>query len=292
MKNIIKIIPILLLVFVVGCDQSDSRFRDDPTSGWVEFFTAATTTGQTASSVTIPVEINVPVYENGLNITYTITAVEGDFTQFVSSSGGTLFVDPTVINRSASITIPLMNMDLGRNFVTSFDVTITDVNVNTVGIGVDDSSVTAHRVTIPCSNPDVLPADYFVGDYMIADVAATIGPGNGTSNMAPGTVTLTVDPNNPNVRLFSSPMVPAFTGGTPFSASLSFSEDDYVTLGGYIGLGISCNGADEYGFTGAAAADSGPWDVCNDQTITIQYTEDPNGSCGGPFPSSFSLTRL
>ena len=74
-------------------------------------------------------------------------------------------------------------------------------------------------------------------------------------------------------------------------ASINFSEDDYVTLGGFVGSGIGCS-APEYGYGAAAAADSGPWDICNDQSITIEYVEDPNVSCGGPYPASFSLIKL
>lgn len=192
-----------------------------------------------------------------------------------------------------SIDLDLANMELGRGFVTSFDVTLTAVDASSVSVGVTGStSTTTHRVTIPCSNPDVLPATYFVGDYAIADVVAQIGPGNGTENFGAGTVTLTVDPFNPNVRLFESTILPAFTGGAAFAVSIEFSEDDYVTLGGFVGAGISCNGVDEYGFTSAAAADSVPWDICNDINVTIQYAEDPNSACGGPYASSFSLIKL
>ncbi|MEM5566030.1 hypothetical protein WNY78_12985 [Psychroserpens sp. AS72] len=300
MKKILKTISILLLVITFSCgDDDNGRFSSDPSSGWIEFFTSSTTTGQTVSSVTIPVSVRVPEYLNGLNITYTIEAVEGDYTQFVSSNGGTLFADPALVGgediyaRALNVDLELMNMEVGRDFVTSFDVILTAVDASNVTIGVPGSShITSHRVTIPCSNPDVLPADYFVGDYAISDVAASIGPGNGTENFGAGTVTLTVDPFNPNVRLFEATILPAFTGGAPFPTSIEFSVDDYVTLGGYVGAGISCNGVDEYGFTSAAAADSVPWDVCNDLSITINYVEDPNIACGGPYASSFSLTKL
>jgi|GEM_PF-3508656 len=296
MKNIFKNIFVLTLGLLVlqGCDSgTDSRFQVDPTSGWVEFRTAATTTGQTSPLVSIPVDINVPVYPNGFSVNYEMTAVEGDFTNYVNQTSGSLFVDPelTEPTRIAALDIPLVNMEAGRDFVTSFDITITSTSSG-VGVGVDDTSITTHRVTIPCSNPDVLPSDYFVGDYEIADVDATIGPGNGTENIGSGVVTLTVDPNNPNRRLFEASILPAFTGGALVPFSLEFDVDnDVVSLGGFSGSGLSCSGP-EYGFTGAAADASGPWDVCNDQSITIQYVEDPLVGCGGPYAASFSLTKV
>lgn len=296
MKNIFKNIFLLILGVIVlqGCDSGqESRWAVTPTSGWVEFRSASTTTGQTSPLVTVPIDIKVPVYPNGFNISYEMTAVEGDFTQYVSQTSGTLFVDPVLTEptRIADLDIPLVNMEAGRNFVTSFDITITSTSSG-IGVGVDDTSITTHRVTIPCSNPDVLPSDYFVGDYEIADVTATIGPGNGTQNIGSGVVTLSVDPNNPNRRLFQAQVLPAFTGGALYDFSIEFDVDnDVVSLGGFTGSGISCSGP-EYGYTGAAADASGPWDVCNDESITIQYVEDPLVGCGGPYAASFSLTKV
>lgn len=293
MKNILKNIFVLTLgLFVLqGCDSGDDpRFNNDPTTGWIEFRSAATTTGQTQAVLPIQLDIQVPQYPNGLNLDYEITAVEGDFTQFLSSSSGTLFIDPAITTRAVPLELELNNMDVGRDFVTIFDVTITDIS-NGIGVGVDESSITTHRVTIPCSNPDVLPDTYYVGDYDIADVTAVIGPGNGTQNIGSGTVTLTVDPLNPNRRLFQAQVLPAFTGGALFDFSIEFSTNDVVTLGGFTGSGISCSGP-EYGYTGAAEADSVPWDICNDQSIIIQYVEDPLVGCGGPYSASFSLTKV
>lgn len=286
----ISFVLVLGLIILQGCDTgSDSRFNNDPTSGWVEFVAATTTTGQTSSSVSIPLSINVPIYENGLNVSYTIAAGEGDFTQFVASSSGTAFIDPVIETRVVSIEIPLMNMDAGRDFITSFDVTITSVD-NGVRVGVDESSITTHTVTIPCSNPEMVGADFFVGDYSIVDVEATIGPGNGTENFAAGTVTLAVDPTNANRRVFSVGALPAFNGEIE-TVTIEFTTDNVVILGD-VDPSLSCGGGIPYTFTGASVADSSPWDICNDSAITVVYTEDPFGSCGGPYVSSFTLTAL
>lgn len=296
MKNIFRNIFILTVgLFVLqACDTGrDSRFANDPSTGWIEFNSSATTTGQTADLVSVRLAINVPVYRNGLTVSYSLEAGEGDFTQYVTSTTGSVFIDPEQDFRLAFVEIPLVNMEAGRNFVTTFDIVITSVEGGgAVTVGVDENSITRHTVTIPCSNPDILPSDFFVGDYAIADVTATIGPGNGTENIGAGVVTLSVDPGNPNRRLFQATVLPAFLGATLFDFSLEFDVDsDVVTLGGFTGSGISCSGP-EYGFTGAATADSGAWDVCNDQAITINYTEDPLVGCGGPYAAQFSLTKL
>ena len=35
MKNLLKSLSVLLLVVTFSCDKSDSRFTDNPESGWV-----------------------------------------------------------------------------------------------------------------------------------------------------------------------------------------------------------------------------------------------------------------
>lgn len=288
MKNIIKIASILLLAITFNCSTSDGRFKDEPTSGWLEFRTAATTTGQTATSVTLPLTVNVPVYQNGLNVSYNLVAVEGDFTQFVTSSSGTVYASPDDTTRALSIVIDLINTEAGRNFVTSFDVVLTGVDVSSVGIGVDEDSIIKHRITIPCSNPEVIPADYFVGSYNIQDVVGAIGPGNGTSNFQGGTVNLTVDPANPNRRNFSVRILPAFIA-TPYNVSIDFTTDNVIALN-TVTTTIGCS-APRYAY-GTAGANNTAWDVCNDQSVVVNYIEDINSSCGGPYPASFRLTKL
>ncbi|MEM6720491.1 MAG: hypothetical protein AAF611_14285 [Bacteroidota bacterium] len=272
-------------------DVDNSKFQSNPETGWIEFRSAATTTGQVSPSHQIPVSIEVPVYPEGFNISYSFEAVEGDFTQFVAdTTPAPLFVDPQEETRSPNINIPLVNMEIARDFVTSFDVIITAVDKNGITLGDNAESILRHTVTIPCSNPDVLPGDYYVGDYTIADVEATIGPGNGTENFAGGTVTLSVDPFNPNRRIFTVGALPAFNGQLE-QVTLDFTDSDVVVIA-EVNPGLSCDGGvTAYIFEGASIADSTPWDICNDESITILYTEDPLGSCGGPYPSSFSLTK-
>lgn len=288
MKRFFKIFSLSFMVILFGCDNNDGRFGDNPNLGWVEFSSAASTTVQAPVSISIPLSINVPVYQDGLNISYTITAVEGDYTQFINSSGGVAFADPSDVTRSVSIELPVVNGDLGRDFITIFDVTLTAVDVDGVNIGVDNESILTHRVTLPCINPLIVNDTFFVGDYLIEDVVATIGPGNGTENFQSGIVTLTVDPMNPNVRIFSTAVLPAFLPN-PQDISIDFTSDNVVRLG-IVNSGIGCSPT-EYSY-GPDDANATPWDICNDQSIIINYIEDINSSCGGPYDASFSLTKL
>jgi hypothetical protein len=289
MKNIKNITLLLLSVFILGsCEDGVNSFSEQPTVGWVEFASSQTSTGQTSTSVAVPLTINVPVYANGLNIAYNIVAVEGDFTNFVTATNGTVYADPEADTRTATLELGLINMEAGRDFVTSFDIVLSTVDEAGVQIGVDEGSIVSHRVTIPCSNPEVLPSDYFVGEYVLADLDAILGPGNGTENFASGTYTLTIDASNPNIRRFDCAILPAFNP-TLQPIALTFTLDNVVSLGNVFS-GIGCS-APEYIYGDAGAANSS-WDVCNDQFIIINYAEDVNTSCGGPFTSSFTLTKV
>lgn len=290
MRNIIKIVFVAVLAVTFNCEDKDNsdKFRSDPTTGYIQFNSAATTTGQASESVSVPLNVAVPVYTNGLTINYSLEGVEGDFTQFVSQTSGTVYADPTDYSRDVNVVIELMNMDIGRDFVTSFDIVLESADAAGVLIGLEEDSIIRHTVTIPCSNPEVIPSDYFVGDYAITDVEATIGPGNGTENFAAGTVTLTAGVGN--TRLFSAAVLPAFNSEIEM-VTIDFTTDNVVVLSGAVDPSLSCDGATPYVFTSAADGNT-PWDVCNDNTITVVYTEDPNSSCGGPFVSSFTLTKL
>ena len=288
LKKIVFVSTLSLLLISIGFTEKDSRFGgDNPETGWVEFDGTGTTVNPDFSTLAVPIEINVPIFQNGIEIGYELEAVSGDYTQFVTASGSSVFESPEDSDRLAFVELELNNLS-GLSEQVVFDVIITSTSIDNVSIGIDENSPTTYRVTIPCTNPDTLPSDYFVGEYTITDVEATIGPGNDTSNFEGGTVTISVDPLNPNARLFDSPALPAFTDA-PFSFSLLFSTNNTVTLENFVGLGISCDGDTEYGFGPTGSATS--WDICNDVSTTITYEEDPDGSCGGPFVSSFSLVK-
>lgn len=294
MKNIFKIVysTIIITLVMASCttDDGSSRFQHNPEQGWVEFQSAATTTGQAVNNVQVPVSIEVPIYKNGFTISYSFESVEGDYTQFVNTTSGTVFVDPQDATRSPRISIDLVNMDVGRDFVTRFDVILTATDNSGIDVGVDNTSILRHTITIPCSNPAVLPNDYFVGDYVLADVAATIGPNNGSENFAGATVTLTVDPTNPNRRIFTAGVVPAFNPNAE-QVIIEFTTDNIAILAADVDPGLACGaGAPPYIYS--TNADGVAWDICSDDAITIPYVEDPNTSCGGPYASSFSLTKV
>ena len=216
MKNVLKIITVLTLSLFLfqGCNELDnSRFGSQPTTGWVEFQgSGSTTISLLTTQLELPLEINVPIYQNGLNISYTLEAVQGDFSQIVTT-GSNIFVDPADDLRQASVVLDFANLDQLTDVVV-FDVVLTGVDVTGVNVGVDENSVTTFRVSTPC--PIVVSSTY-----------------TGTSNGDTGyTVNLTdLGDNTYSIDtswglLWVDTLCGGCLGGTP-----SY-PDDYVTLGG------------------------------------------------------------
>ncbi|MBR9914559.1 MAG: fibronectin type III domain-containing protein [Algicola sp.] len=130
---------------------------------------------------------------------------------------------------------------------------------------------------------------FFVGDYLIQDVDATVGPGNGTENFASGIVTLSVDPTDPSKRIFFSNVLPIFNNELE-EITIQINTDGSISLG-VVDPSISC-GTGNYILTDAGANNTVITNAClEDNFIVINYLEDPANSCGGPFNSSFSLTK-
>lgn len=312
MKNIIKISSLILVLacFFACEDNNDLGFRPAETIGWIQFpepNNPIQVNPVNQPTFSVGIDVQVPLVEQDFTITYDLVPVAGldpnvifasDNGSIVSPAGASSYSGPD--NNTGLEYSYLANIEFDATLVPQltelmvFDVvlrTSSDPNI-TVGLAGVDKPLSQRVVILCATNPEMVPDTYFVGDYAIADDVATIGPGNGTENFGAGTVTITVDPLNPRARMFDTTALPAFTGGAPFPASIVFAEDDTVTLGGYIGLGISCDGVNEYAFDAAAPGTSGNWNICEDSFITVSYTEDPNGACGGPFESSFTLTKL
>jgi len=210
MKNIIKIISFIILTITLGCENSDGRFTDNPASGWVEFSSGQTQTSLRATNVSIRVDVNVPVYTQGLNISYSLEAVEGDFTPFVQSNSGSIYVDPTSDYRTIhTIEIPLLNTDGIRTVDTKFNVVLTSVDASGVSIGVDATSIVKHTVIIPCTPAQVLAPDAFLGEYLLT---VPSGPSLfGVNIFDEQVVTLTATGAGNLSRAFSAPYLPAFS---------------------------------------------------------------------------------
>ncbi len=131
------------------------------------------------------------------------------------------------------------------------------------------------------------PENFLVGDYQIVDVSANVGPGNGTSNFAPGLVTII---GSGNTRTFLNAILPAFTNNALRTINLRLNCN--VIQIEDVDANLSCDQVNNYIYTTTDVANSTPYSLTgSDASFVINYIEDPLGSCGGPFNSSFSLTK-
>jgi hypothetical protein len=275
MKKIIKLLPILLLVFTFSCEQDDdgARFANEPTSGWVEFATASssTTVSPFAETLSLPVSLRVPVYEDGINITYALQAVEGDYSTIVSTGNTLTFLpeahgidgNPSV----KSIELVFENLDTVTDPIV-FDVVLTATDVNGVSIGVDENSIVSYRVSTPC--PVNTSASYNV------DVAALGGA-------APSHTVELTPTGVPNQFSVTSTWGPNFVGWATgndglngqylYSATISINDDLTVSV-------ISTDS--QAGGDGSADTDGyGTYDSCND-VFLITMTQ-------GVFTTAFTV---
>jgi len=276
MKNIIKTYSLLLalLFVVIACNDDDSfTYSIPPQVDVVDVELSAMT------DALIPCNADLTVTVTGASEVYYMLRpanLEAPLSSEVFGSGTNLSFD-SAGTQSFEV----------AGFVADTDYVIYAISVNTDGLR--SEQVYTSNYSHPDFDGSIFPDTHFLGDYTIADNVATIGPGNGTANFAEGTVTLTVDPFDSSKRLFGAAVLPAFNGEIE-SIILEFASTNQVILGD-VDPSLSCGGGIPYIFTEADINNS-IWNVCDDSSIIINYTEDPNGSCGGPYASSLILTKI
>ena len=273
----------MLFVFAfTSCEDDDtsSRFFDDPTVGWVEF--AGSNSGTTISIITeelsLPVDIRVPQYPNGLTIEYDLVPVQGDFTQIVTSSGSSIFAapEPTSVNGNSRV-VPIVLTFEGvadLSEIVVFDVVLTGVDADGVQVGLDENSITSFRISTPCP----LDVNAIQGTYDVAEVF-TAGINQGLSLAAvfgeSYQVEVTLDPADLTQTRFILTNSPGFDQW--------FVNGDTATLD-------TCNGT----VTFTSPLNLGAF---ADMAVEVtSYTESPaviqaDGTLGNFGPYQFILTK-
>jgi surface protein len=138
------------------------------------------------------------------------------------------------------------------------------------------------------SNPDVdcpAPETYFVGEYQVVDVNASIVPSNGSENFQSGIFTVT---GNGNTRTFQNQLLPQVAGA---QVNIDLLLNCGTILFNEVSTGLTCSGPSIL-YSPQDDANSTPYDLNDDSSFVINYIEDPLNSCGGPYNSSFSMTKV
>lgn len=200
--------------------------------------------------------------------------------------------DPATYEIPTTVTIP------ANKYVGTFTITGTDI-----GVEIAPKIVT---IKLTSTNPNIIlednvavvnvyevcevPDDFLVGKYMIADVTATIGPGNNSANFESGIVDIKIG-DTPTTRVFTVVILPGI--GSAEEVTLNLVCNQFVL--GLVETNIYCTADVFFAYNSAAAGGytNSLYDLEDIQdSYTINYTEDINASCGGPFLSSFSLTKI
>ncbi|MFT7052319.1 MAG: hypothetical protein ACJAZK_002946 [Psychroserpens sp.] len=280
MKNIFKIMSIVVLVFTFSCDDNEeNRFVSDPSTGWMQF--ATPTSGTTISIITeeliLPVVANVPVYENGMTLSYQLVAVEGDFTSIVTT-GSSIYFEPGQASAAGNPRVVPISLNFtgvsDLQDIVVFDVVLTAIDNNGVTIGLNDASITSYRISTPC--PLDVPA--IVGTYSVDEVF-TSGVNAGLSLAAAFgesyQVEISLDPTDPTQTVFI------------LNNSIGFNQ--YFVDGSTASLD-TCNGT----ITFSNPLNLG--DFADMVVETTSYTESPavmiaDGPLGNFGPYQFILTK-
>lgn len=308
--NTIKTLAIVVLL-LVSCEDRDTGEQNfvDEARGWIQFPVSNPDVIiiNTPSIFQLGVSVQVPVTDSDLEISYRLVQVSGPDPNTVFSNNGKITVPAGVTswagpgednNTNNAQILPPIRFNIAEVPALTpmtFDVVLTATNSDKISVGIGNDFPLVQRLSIPCFNPDITPSDYFVGDYTLVNVDGTIGPANGTINIDEGPVTLTIDPSDPNSRTFMTPVFGIINPSPqPFKITFS-SETNQVAINGDISPGVTCQAGGVpplWIITNQPEGSNSIWDVCNDESILIRYIEDPLSSCGGPFNSSFMLTKL
>ncbi|HEY0046551.1 MAG TPA: hypothetical protein VGB44_07570 [Flavobacterium sp.] len=146
-------------LFFGSCDEgpNEDRFESETTHGWVRFERAGdsiVTIGN--AQVAIPIVLQAPVNTTGIDVTYTISDVEGNIVNSVVSSG--------VVTIPQNSREGFINLGLPTNITScaEFKITLNTTNRDYVSVGLaDDSQPVSFNVRLVPSR-DMLLGTYDV----------------------------------------------------------------------------------------------------------------------------------
>ncbi|MFN2260829.1 MAG: hypothetical protein ABR595_02035 [Psychroflexus sp.] len=179
----------------------------------------------------------------------------------------------------------------GTFTVTGFEGNITTdpeiLEFGLVSVDAENTVVSGENIEVSMRLVCPIPEDFLVGEYFIEDVSGAIGPSNGTENFASGLITIESGPGSTQ-RNFDVGILPAFAGDRNVVLDLACG----LFKLGDVDPNLTCDEENTYLFVAASNEVATTYDIeGSDEQFTITYTEDPQGSCGGPFQSSFRITK-
>lgn len=160
MKKIIFASLLSLSFLFLGCDEgaNDGRFEPNSRSGWVQFNSESTLlSGDCQDGLSIPVSLKVPINDEGVLVSYSISDVTGSLASQVNSSGSVLI---PAGSREGVIVLDFSD-DIG--LLGDFLITLEATNRAGVEIGLSDNSKpVTHLVSINSR-------DFLLGTYEVVE---------------------------------------------------------------------------------------------------------------------------
>lgn len=153
MKKYIKLLSITAAIAITfsSCEDADTRFDNDPTSGWIEFAQAETTVAVTSrtTDVIIPINFTAPINTSPVTVTYDIVNVSGNPLDVSTGLGSSLLIEGNTNTNSIVLSIlPTAVQTLIDNGDVEFDIVLTSATRG-IPVGIEGSVIT-HRVNLLC----------------------------------------------------------------------------------------------------------------------------------------------
>lgn len=296
-----------------SCDNSEGenegKFDANNESGWVQFQTNAIQislgTYDFDNLLKIPVEVNVPVVLNDLEISYTMESVSGANPNTVFSNSG-LLVNPAGTSSHFDLNFPeiefniteALNANITETMV--FDVVLDATDNSNVSIGINGTEVTrptTYRVTIcPILDTAMAPllasSDFFIGDYNLTVTSG--GSLFGGDVFADQVITLSEGANGSLSREFTVAYEP---GGSTndMTVSFSFETNGQITVDDGLSTNIGCNSLLLLGGDSTNIFTFDSCTVSSTDTLTLNMLDFQGGSggCGvGDITLTVVLTKV
>ncbi|MBO3116994.1 hypothetical protein J4050_09555 [Winogradskyella sp. DF17] len=141
------------MAMMVACDNTTFEGGEDPTFGWLEFPSATSTVSATSDLMSVPIAVSftAPINKEDLTLTYSVVGVDGidAGTIVTDTEGSTTIVGDTNTGEIVLNLLPDAALVVAANDEVSLDIEIVS-NDRSVLIGVDENTVTTHRLTLVC----------------------------------------------------------------------------------------------------------------------------------------------
>lgn len=316
MRKKIKLSIVLILVLLIGSCSKDDKIIDDTFDGItngailriIDVVSGDMALGDSAARFEVVLEeqdnqngdlfkqIDVYTSFQGGTKTFVKTIDASTFTIFQDTGLPRGTVMATIDELSTAVGINPSSLTGGEAFSIELDLVLTDgriFNADNTGANVSGgafyNSPFKFSSTITC----LVDASLFVGDYEITQDTNNVPTANNATTFGPIGTVITLEVGNSGTQRIATNLtyVPEFALGQNGLTQLNLNfVCGNVNMESTIMGGVVCTQGTPIEFTqGTSAA----YDLSDDTTITIVYTEDTQGSCGGPHADSvLVLTKV